>query len=64
MTEKRISLMPVMARMSVENDGWVRCGECGHKLFKITGRTTRGEIEIKCHSCKQLNIYNLNGINK
>ena len=43
---------------------WVRCNECGHKLFKITSQMPpeiimqdlQGVgIEIKCHSCKMIN---------
>lgn len=36
-----------------END-WARCGCCGHKLFEVLGRM--GDIRIKCHSCKKINI--------
>lgn len=36
-----------------END-WARCGCCGHKLFEVLGRV--GDIKIKCHSCKNINI--------
>ena len=37
-------------------DKWVVCGKCGHKLGRITGKTLPTGIEIKCNSCKQLNI--------
>ena len=48
-------------------DGWILCAKCGHKLAKVvninTTHTTpqRGRseeiIELKCQSCKTLNIY-------
>ena len=46
----------------VEKDGWVRCGVCGHKLFKLTDKRYRNPakpefIEVKCHSCKVLNRW-------
>lgn len=37
------------------NEQWVRCPQCGHKLFRLVrnqGYAT--EIEIKCHSCKAI----------
>lgn len=41
------------------NDGWIRCGECRHKLARAVGgiRESKGVlgIEIKCHVCKNLN---------
>ena len=42
-----------MQRIKFEN-GWCRCGKCGHKLFKAVGEI--GRIEIKCSSCKEINI--------
>ena len=51
---------------STEN--WVRCPNCGHKLFKVVGgekpsATDRGSdpvtIEIKCHSCKGVSIIEM-----
>jgi len=38
----------------VDENDWARCGYCGHKLFEILGRM--GDIRIKCHSCKNINI--------
>ena len=36
---------------------WACCGHCGHKLAKVIGRIpTDEQFEIKCSSCKQLNI--------
>ena len=43
----------------IEDKGskWVCCGHCGHKLAKIIGNIPKDEqFEIKCSSCKQLNI--------
>ena len=49
--------MQVMVR--IENE-WVRCGKCGHKLFKMTdpNKIMPDNIQIKCHSCKVLNVTN------
>lgn len=62
----------IKARLdNVNNESWLRCGKCGHKLGKIV-RTSAKEvtpellqmlmlmecvcgIEIKCHSCKEIN---------
>lgn len=41
---------------AIVKDGWVTCGKCGHKLGRITGKTLPAGIEIKCHSCKELNV--------
>ena len=48
-------------------DGWIICGKCGHKLARVMcGNTTHNSypsrhseaiIELKCQSCKALNIY-------
>lgn len=38
-------------------ENWVRCHCCGHKLGRIVTPITNGifELEIKCHSCKEIN---------
>lgn len=47
----------------VDPDGWVRCGKCGHKLFRlITENGCKKKcntecMEQKCHSCKALNRW-------
>lgn len=61
------------------NETWVRCKNCGHKLFKIEGKSPlvmtvnsssfvqglpkyrkgRNVIEIKCHSCKAINLIDM-----
>jgi len=52
-------------KIRVDNEDWARCGRCGHKLFKIKAESNEREtqiatsilkIEIKCHSCKSINI--------
>lgn len=47
-----------MIRARVCEDGWVRCGNCRHKLMKVVGATKSSSdcsVEIKCHSCKEIN---------
>ena len=43
----------------LDKDKWFRCGKCGHKLGRACGDfgTIRmmPAIEIKCHSCKEIN---------
>lgn len=43
------------------NERWIRCTGCGHKLGRIIKAPTREEglIEMKCHSCKTINIYKI-----
>ena len=36
------------------DNSWVRCKNCGHKLFKIIDEGGM-RIETKCHSCKTIN---------
>lgn len=48
-------------------DGWILCAKCGHKLARVIGDKSsitlnssplrKTIIEIKCQSCKALNIY-------
>lgn len=48
-------------------DGWILCAKCGHKLARVIGdkssitphpqRHSGAIIELKCQSCKALNIY-------
>ena len=48
-------------------DGWILCAKCGHKLARVIGDLSsitpnspplsRAIIELKCQSCKALNIY-------
>lgn len=49
-----------MTTVRRDKEGWIRCGKCGHKLFRITCGCEGGQspvIEIKCHSCKELNEW-------
>lgn len=41
------------------NNEWIRCANCGHKLGRIVSGYKHGNIvlEIKCSSCKTLNVY-------
>lgn len=41
------------------NDEWVRCKKCGHKLFRIINPEYNAVVEIKCHSCKELNVVRI-----
>lgn len=44
------------ARKALIKDGWVVCSKCGHKLGRVVGKTTPTGLEIKCHSCKEINL--------
>lgn len=48
-------------RTQPAKDEWVRCGNCGHKLFRLTDPKYKDKknetLEIKCHSCKMLNRW-------
>lgn len=52
-----------MTRARIDSEGWCRCGKCGRKLFHIAdcGHGNGGYvvIEIKCHSCKEINDISL-----
>ena len=45
-----------MQTIAKYKEGWVVCGICNHKLGRITGKTLPTGIEIKCGSCKTLNL--------
>jgi len=50
-----------MKKIKIE-DNWARCGKCGHKLFRIVEGEV-GSIEVKCHSCKEVNsTYDANEV--
>lgn len=44
--------------MEKREEYWVRCKNCGHKLFRVIDRSkdVKACLEIKCHSCKELNL--------
>lgn len=49
-----------MMKSRVDKQNWIRCGKCGHKLARVVGAgycDPSPIIEIKCHSCKELNIW-------
>ncbi len=37
---------------------WVVCAECSHKLGRKVGDELPNGLEIKCHSCKTINLIN------
>ena len=37
---------------------WIVCENCGHKLGRKVGEKSPTGIEIKCHSCKTVNLVN------
>ena len=39
-----------------DKEGWARCGKCRNKLFRCLDNKHPHGIEIKCHSCKAINI--------
>ena len=52
-----------MRRVRIDN-GWGKCGKCGHKLFRVSGDPDSRDmkiamsilkIECKCGSCKEIN---------
>ena len=49
----------------IDENKWIRCGKCGHKLGKAVGlwndRMAMPAIETKCHSCKSLNYIMIGG---
>lgn len=42
----------------IDNNSWIRCPNCGHKLGKAVGVWDNigafPAIEMKCHSCKEI----------
>ena len=43
----------------ITKDKWVRCPNCGHKLFRIVkdidiDKAEKNRLEVKCHSCKSI----------
>ena len=45
----------IYAKSRIDEKGWLRCGKCSHTLGKIM-KYGDMMIEIKCHSCKTLNV--------
>lgn len=49
--------MKMIVKPRIDEQNWCRCGACSHKLFRITESNKKmPAIEIKCHSCKAINI--------
>lgn len=44
-----------MTKVKIDNDNWIRCGKCGHKLGRRIYFDGCICIEMKCHSCKEIN---------
>lgn len=42
----------------IDKNAWIRCVGCGHKLGKVIKYEKQKGclIEIKCHSCKTINL--------
>ena len=52
-----------MTRAWLDEANWVRCGKCKRKLFHVINfrNSVVPIIEIKCHSCKEINeVYDNN----
>ncbi len=48
--------------MQKQNDGWVRCPRCNHKLFRVlTDNSHIANIEIKCSSCRAIVTFDASG---
>ena len=45
-----------MQKVLFVTEGWARCGQCRNKLFRWTGNGKPHGIEIKCHSCRTINV--------
>lgn len=43
-------------RKALIKDGWVVCSKCGHKLGRVASNHPPKGLEIKCHSCKSINL--------
>jgi len=44
------------SKKALIKDNWVVCHKCGHKLGRVIGSHPPKGLEIKCHSCKELNL--------
>lgn len=45
-----------MQKIVFDKDGGGRCGKCRRLLFKSVGGVRPVGVEIKCHSCKEINV--------
>lgn len=48
----------------VDKNKWIRCVGCGHKLGKVIEHEGKEIclVEIKCHSCKTVNLCAISNI--
>ena len=54
MTESKI--------IKINNCEWCVCGKCNHKLARVVSVGDRNHppiFEIKCHSCKEINLVDI-----
>jgi phage FluMu protein Com len=42
----------------MNREKWVEC-ICGHKLFKVVDVDGTCNIEVKCHSCKRIDLVTI-----
>lgn len=45
-----------MQKIVFDKNGGGRCGKCRRLLFKSVGGVRPVGVEIKCHSCKEINV--------
>lgn len=45
-----------MKKIWYDENGDARCGKCMRLLYKCKGGERPAGVEIKCHSCKEVNV--------
>lgn len=45
-----------MQKIWYDERGFARCGKCNRLLYKCLAGERPAGVEIKCHSCKELNV--------
>ena len=45
-----------MQKIWYDEKGFARCGKCNRLLYKCLSGERPAGVEIKCHSCKELNV--------
>lgn len=45
-----------MQKIWYDEKGFARCGKCNRLLYKCVSGERPAGVEIKCHSCKELNV--------
>lgn len=54
-----------MIKARIDEKSWLRCGKCSHKLGKLAKDSLANiRIEIKCHSCKAINVIDFTSLEK